>query len=70
MSIDLCRGFGDEDFLFFGMSSKHHLNSVNVHSRRRYRDSELVFCFRIQYSPKELVWETAVLWTSDAYMPP
>lgn len=23
MSIDLCHGFGDEDFLGFGMSSKH-----------------------------------------------
>jgi len=54
---------------FFGMSSKHHLNSKNIHSRWRCRDSELVFSFRVQHSLENLVWETAVLRTSGACMP-
>lgn len=35
VSIDLYPVFDDEDFLFFGMSSKHHLNTKNVHLRWR-----------------------------------
>lgn len=43
VTIGLYPVFGDEDYPFFGMSSKHHLDSKNAHLRWRYRDSELVF---------------------------
>lgn len=67
VSIGLYPVFGDEDYPFFGMSSKHHLDSKNAHLRWRYRDSELVFW--VQHGPKCLVWETAVLWNFDPCIP-
>lgn len=63
LSIELCRTFDDEDFLIFGMNSKHHLNSKNVHYV--YRVSLL---FQSTAQPKRLGLGIAGLQTCDICM--
>lgn len=51
VSIDICHGFGRDDFVFFGISSKHHLKPKEVHSKQ-IQGFWVGLLFELQHSPK------------------